>query len=67
MFARASQFQADAKEALADKSIQTETLEQLYQVGLSLDLDLEEVEELGQAMEQKKWLDEVSTVNCEHL
>ena len=56
---KAEQFKTDVKTALARESLHGQTLTDLYEVGLSLDLEIPEMIELEQAMEQTKWLKEV--------
>lgn len=53
-------FTQDVQETLNCDSPDLEQLQKLHLIGSSLDLDIPEVNALEQALEQKKWLEEVS-------
>ncbi|XP_071961642.1 lysine-specific demethylase 5A-like [Antedon mediterranea] len=52
-------FQAEAQDALADDSPDSEKLKRLLEIGVELDVELPEMPKLKQELQQARWLDDV--------
>ncbi|XP_041348681.1 lysine-specific demethylase 5A-like isoform X2 [Gigantopelta aegis] len=53
------EFQKEAEEALIAETPDSEQLEKLIDIGITLDVDLPEIPKLKQVLQQARWLDEV--------
>ncbi|XP_067935364.1 lysine-specific demethylase 5A-like [Watersipora subatra] len=62
LVSKAQQFMEDTRSALLKSPSNLQALIDLQDVGISLDLDLPEIGDLNRAIEQGKWLKEVSDV-----